>query len=103
MPFSSHLVSHTQFSADHHVATPLFQSDDLTVMLIGFEADQNIPEHPGPAGTFYVVDGQGWMSIDGERQALRPGTVAIAPQGAKRGITAETRMTLLVSRGRLPE
>jgi len=101
MPFYDHLVSHTQFSTDHHVATPLFQSDDLTVMLIGFEPGQSIAEHPGPAGTFYVVDGQGWMSINGEQQAIGRGAVAIVPQGARRSIAAQTRLTLLVSRGRL--
>jgi quercetin dioxygenase-like cupin family protein len=99
MPFFDHLISHTEFSPEHQIATPLFQSDPLTVMLIGFEPGQSIPEHPGPAGAFYVVEGQGWMTIEGERQAVRAGMVAVAPQGAQRGIEARTRLTLLVSRG----
>lgn len=100
MPFFNHLISHTSFSAEQQVATPLFQSDPLTVMLIGFEPGQSVPEHPGPAGAFYVVDGQGWISIDGERQEVWPGMVAIAPEGADRGIEAQTRLTILVSRGK---
>ena len=99
MPFFSHLASHASYSSEHQVATHLFQSDPLTVMIIGFEPGQSVPEHPGPAATFYVVDGQGWISIDGERQEIRPGMVAIAPQGVQRGIEAQTRLTLLVSRG----
>jgi len=100
--FFDHLVSHTRFSSDHQVATPLFQSDPLTVMLIGFEPGQSITEHPGPAGAFYVVDGHGWISINGERREVRAGTVAIVPQGAQRSIQAQTRLTLLVSRGATP-
>jgi quercetin dioxygenase-like cupin family protein len=99
VPFYNHLVSHTQFSPEHHVATPLFQSGPLTVMLIGFEPGQQIAEHPGPAGSFYVVDGEGWISVDGDRQAVRPGMVAVVPGEARRSIEAKTRLTLLVSRG----
>ena len=100
MPFFDHLISHTSFSAEHKVATPLFESDPLTVMLVGFEPGQSIPEHPGPAGAFYVLDGRGWISIEGERQEVRPGMVAIAPEGAGRSIEAKTRMTILASRGK---
>ena len=99
MPFFNHLISHANYSSEQRVATHLFQSDPLTVILIGFEPGQSVPEHPGPAGAFYVVDGEGWISIDGERQEIRAGAVAIAPQGARRGIEAQTRLTLLVSRG----
>ena len=102
MPFFSHLVSHANYSSEQHVATHLFQSDPLTVALVGFEPGQSVPEHPGPAGAFYVIDGQGWMSIDGERQEIQSGMVAIVPQGASRGIEAQTRLTLLVSRGEVP-
>ena len=100
MPFFDHLLSHTNFSAQDKVATPLFESDPLTVMLVGFEPGQSIPEHAGPAGAFYVLDGQGWISIAGERQEVRPGMVAIAPEGAGRSIEAKTRMTILASRGK---
>jgi quercetin dioxygenase-like cupin family protein len=100
VPFFDHLISHTSFSAAHKVATPLFESDPLTVMLVGFEPGQSVPEHAGPAGAFYVLDGRGWISIAGERQVVRPGMVAIAPEGADRSIEAETRMTILASRGR---
>lgn len=102
MPFFNHLISHTDFSTRHHVAKPLFQSEPLTVMLIGFEPGQHIPEHPGPAGAFYVVDGQGWISVDKEHQAVQTGMVVIAPKDARRSIKAKTRMTLLVCRGELP-
>lgn len=98
MPFFNHLTNHAHFSSEHQVVTSLFQSDSLTVMLLGFEPGQSIPEHPGPTGSFYVVDGEGWISIDGERREVQPGMVAIAPQGAKRSIQAKSRLILLVSR-----
>jgi len=100
VPFFSHLFSHTSFSPEHQVATSLYESDALTLMLLGFEPGQCIPEHAGPVGAFYVVEGQGWISIDGERQEVGPGTVAVAPENARRGIEAKTRLALLVSRGK---
>lgn len=70
-------------------------------MLIGFEPEQSIPGHPGPAGAFYVIDGQGWISINGERREVKPGHLVIASQDVRRGIEARTRLTLLVSRGKV--
>lgn len=99
MPFFNHLISHASYSPQDHVATPLFESQSLTVMLIGFEPGQSVPDHPGPAGAFYVIDGQGWISVEGERQEVNSGMLVIAPHGARRSIQAETRLTLLVSRG----
>ncbi len=99
MPFFNHLINHASYSPQDRVATPLFESQSLTVMLIGFEPGQSIPDHPGPAGAFYVIAGQGWISVDEERQEVNTGMVVIAPRGARRSIQAETRLTLLVSRG----
>ena len=99
MPFFDHLTSHANFSPKHQEATPLFQSDQFTVMLIGFEPGQRIPEHPGPAGAFYVVNGEGWISVDGERREVRTGTLVIATRDARRSAEAKSRLTLLVSRG----
>ena len=99
MPFFDHLVSHANFSQKDREAVPLFQSDQLTVMLIGFEPGQSIPEHPGPTGAFYVIDGQGWISVDGERKEVQSGSLVIAPHNAPRSVEAKSRLTLLVSRG----
>jgi quercetin dioxygenase-like cupin family protein len=102
MAFFRHLVSQASFSPQHQIAKPLYQSESFTVMLIGFEPGQSIPEHPGPAGAFYVVEGEGWITIDGNREEVSPGTVAIVPQNVRRSIDAQTRMTILVSRGVVP-
>jgi quercetin dioxygenase-like cupin family protein len=102
MPFFDHLISHVNYSPNHQEATPLFQSDQFTVMLIGFEPGQSVPEHPGPAGAFYVVNGEGWITVDGEQREVRTGTLVIAPRNARRSVEAKSRLTLLVSRGEAP-
>lgn len=76
----------------------LEENDRLKVILAGLEPGQMIPEHPENLGMYYFLEGSGWMIVDGERFAVRQGAIVITPQGAARGMQAETRLAFIAAR-----
>ncbi|MEZ4669701.1 MAG: hypothetical protein R3E39_17490 [Anaerolineae bacterium] len=79
---------------------PLFlaESDQIKFVLAGLEAGQKIPVHPDTLAMYHFLDGSGWMVVDGERIAVGAGTTVVAPDGAARGMEAETRLAFIASR-----
>lgn len=71
---------------------------NLKVILGGLEADQRIPTHPEGLATYCFLEGNGWMTVEDERFAVRAGMVVITPAGARRGVEAESRLAFLASR-----
>jgi len=47
---------------------------------------------------YHFLDGSGWMTVAGERVAVSAGATIVAPQGAPRGIEAETQLAFLAAR-----
>lgn len=86
------------YSAAGPTPTVLAEADRLKVILGGLEPGQRIPVHPEGLASYCFLDGTGWMTVDGERFAVRPGTIVVTPDGAKRGVEAETRLSFLASR-----
>jgi quercetin dioxygenase-like cupin family protein len=76
----------------------LEENNRLKVILAGLEPGQKIPEHPENLGMYYFLEGNGWMIIDGERVAVSQGATVITPQGAVRGMEAETRLAFIAAR-----
>lgn len=70
-------------------------SPTLKVVLVGLEPGQRLPAHPGPAGVYHFLEGSGWMMVADERHAVRAGATVVVPDGARRGIEAETRLAFL--------
>ncbi len=67
-------------------------------LLAGLEAGGRIPLHPERLGLYHVLEGTGFMTVDGERYPLGAGVTVIAPAGSSRGIEAETRLAFLAVR-----
>ncbi len=86
------------FSAEGPRPQVLEENDRVKVVLAGLEPGQKIPEHPENLGVYYFLEGQGWMIVDGERIAVKQGAIVIVPQGAKRGMEAETRLAFIATR-----
>ncbi|MCR4289017.1 MAG: cupin domain-containing protein [Candidatus Scalindua sp.] len=73
----------------------LFASPDAKVPMICLEPGQEIPAHPSGTGVFYILEGKGIMSLDGEEIELSKGKVVFAPEGSERGIRGIERLVAI--------
>lgn len=76
----------------------LFETEELKVVVAGLEAGQRLPLHPAPAAMYHFLEGTGWMIVDDERLAVGPGATVTVPDGARRGLEAETRLAFVAAR-----
>lgn len=77
--------------------TTLVDEDGLRTVLVGLRAGQQIPVHPAPVSTYYVISGTGSMTIAGEEVGLHAGITVIVGDGQPRGVTADTELVFLGS------
>lgn len=86
------------FSADGPQPQVLAENEKLKVIVAGLEPGQKIPPHPEASAMYHFLEGTGWMIVDDERFAVGLGATVVMPDGAKRGIEAETRLAFLAAR-----
>lgn len=86
------------FSADGPQPAILAETETLKVIVAGLEAGQKIPPHPEALAMYHILEGSGWMLVDGERLRVEAGATVITPAGAVRGMEAATRLTFLATR-----
>jgi quercetin dioxygenase-like cupin family protein len=86
------------FSGDGPQPQILVENEKLKVVVAGLEAGQRIPAHPESLAMYHFLDGSGWMTVAGERVAVSAGATVVAPQGAPRGIEADTQLAFLAAR-----
>lgn len=86
------------FSPDGPHPQVLVQTDKLKVIIGSLEAGQVIPLHPEALAVYHFLDGSGWMTVDDQRYPVLSGTIIITPEGAARGVEAETRLVFLAAR-----
>ncbi|MBV6393645.1 MAG: hypothetical protein KPEEDBHJ_02887 [Anaerolineales bacterium] len=87
------------FSADGPKPQFLMDTPQFKALVVGLEAGQQIPIHPGEAAMYHFLEGEGLMTVDEETFAIKPGVTVIAHSGAKRGMNAKTRVVFLGSKG----
>jgi len=78
--------------------TILREGPGYKVLLAGLEAGGRIPPHPERLGVYHVLDGTGFMTVDGARYPVTAGVTVIAPDGSARGLEAESRLAFLAVR-----
>jgi quercetin dioxygenase-like cupin family protein len=83
------------FAEDGPKPQKLLETATFRAVLVGLEPGQRIPPHPAPASAYYILEGTGWMIVDDERLAIRPGAIVVVSDGAVRGVAAETRLAFL--------
>lgn len=83
------------FAADGPQPQKLLETDSFRAVLVGLQAGQKIPPHPAPASAYHFLAGTGWMIVDGERFPVQPGATVVVPDGAARGVEAETQLAFL--------
>ncbi len=78
--------------------TTLNEGPGHKALLAGLEAGGRIPPHPERLGLYHVLEGTGFMTVDGERHPLAAGMTVIAPAGSARCFEAETRLAFIAVR-----
>ncbi len=86
------------FAPDGPQPQTLVENTQVKVVIVGLEAGQKLPPHPQTLAIYHFLQGTGWMIVDDERHPVSAGTIIITPNGAKRGIEAETRLAFLATR-----
>ncbi|HLB48587.1 MAG TPA: cupin domain-containing protein [Anaerolineales bacterium] len=86
------------FSAEGPQPQVLAETGKFRVVLVGLEPGQKLPPHPASQGVYHFLEGTGAMIVDGERVPVAPGVIVVVPDGAKRGVEAETRLAFLAAR-----
>ncbi|MBZ0300519.1 MAG: hypothetical protein K8J31_12290 [Anaerolineae bacterium] len=76
----------------------LAENEKLKVIVGSLDVGQKIPPHPEALAVYHFLEGAGWMTIDDERYPVSSGATVITPEGAKRGVEAETRLVFLAAR-----
>jgi quercetin dioxygenase-like cupin family protein len=77
----------------------LIDAPNFKALVVGLEAGQQIPPHPGGAAMYHFLEGEGLMTVGEETFAIKAGATIVAPAGAKRGMNAKTRVVFLASKG----
>ena len=95
-------VPNWQAQADYRngavTSQTIVENGDFKALLAWLDAGARIPVHPEGLGVYYFMEGSGWITVDGERFPVKPGSIVIAPAGASRGVEAETRLAFLATR-----
>ena len=76
----------------------LMADEKVKVILAGLEPGQVIPEHAEAQAMYHFLEGTGWMIVDDERYPVSAGASVVMPEGAVRGMEAETRLAFLAVR-----
>jgi quercetin dioxygenase-like cupin family protein len=86
------------FSKDGPKPQVLEENSLFKVILAGLEAGQSIPEHPELGAVYTILQGTGWMTVDGERFPIAAGAIISMANGAARGMEAVTPLVFLAVR-----
>ncbi len=76
----------------------LMADEKVKALLAGLEPGAKIPEHPEGQSLYHFLGGTGWMTVDGERLSVKAGSTLVMPEGAVRGLEAETRLAFIAVR-----
>lgn len=87
------------FATDGPKPQFLIDTPDFKALVVGLEAGQQIPVHPGEAAMYHFLEGAGLMTVGDDTFAIAPGVTVIAPSGAPRGMNARTRVVFLGAKG----
>jgi quercetin dioxygenase-like cupin family protein len=88
-----------KFSAQGHSPYLFHDSETFKSLVVGFEPGQSTPLHPAGPATYYVVEGEGWITEDETRHAVQTGSVVVVGADVPRRIEARTRLIVLAARG----
>jgi quercetin dioxygenase-like cupin family protein len=101
--FSENYVADTKskasFASDGPKPQFLTDTPEFKALVVGLEAGQQIPLHPGEAAMYHFLEGSGLMTVGEETFAIAPGVTILVPSGTVRGMNAKTRVIFLGAKG----
>lgn len=86
------------FSKDGPQPQIVEENELFKVILAGLEAGQSIPVHPEQGAVYTILQGSGWMTVDGDRFPVTEGTIIGMDNGAARGLEAVTPLAFIAVR-----
>jgi quercetin dioxygenase-like cupin family protein len=86
------------FSAPGPQPQVLHEDDKVKVVVVGLEAGSQIPAHSSSAGVYHFLEGAGQMAVGDEVFAVQAGATLVIPDGATRGLRAQTRLAFIAVR-----
>jgi len=87
------------FASDSPKPQFLIDTPQFKALVVGLEAGQQLPVHPGEAAMYHFLEGEGLMTVGEETFDIKPGVTVVAASGVKRGMNAKTRVVFLGSKG----
>lgn len=79
------------------VSKTLLDKKSGTLTLFSFDAGQGLSEHTSPYdATVQILDGQGVLTINGERVLAKTGSLVIMPANIPHDVQAEQRFKMLL-------
>ena len=87
------------FATDGPKPQFLIDTPKFKTLVVGLEAGQQIPLHPGEAAMYHFLEGTGLMTVGKETFAIKPGVTIIVPAGVERGVNAQTQVIFLGAKG----
>lgn len=75
----------------------LYSSDRFRVVFLCLEAGQEVPHHASGDASFYVVGGQGIITLGQEEHPVAAGDLIVCPGGLSHSVKGVEKLALLVS------
>lgn len=91
-----------EFDAKRRVRKRLIMADHIESELVCYEPGQGTVEHHhvGQDEIFYVVEGNGTITVDGEARPVSAGSLIFAPAESKHSVeTGDNRMVMMFFKG----
>jgi len=90
------LTKLTEFSKTQRVKKDIHKTKWFNIVLVCLETGQEIPSRSEPYDVcFYVIDGNGIITVGNEKFNVVRGNMIFAPTNAARGIKSKERLTIL--------
>lgn len=90
------LLNTAEFSATGPVKKDLMKTAGSNIVIVGFEAGQEIPPHPEPyAVVFVILQGEGTITAGSVEHRVQPLHLVSVKKDEDRGIRCTRKMILL--------
>jgi quercetin dioxygenase-like cupin family protein len=76
----------------------LIEASNFKALVVGLNAGQQIPPHPGDSAMYHFLEGEGLMTVGDETFDIKPGATVVVAAGVKRGMNAKTRVIFLAAK-----
>ncbi|MEK9645933.1 MAG: cupin domain-containing protein [Alphaproteobacteria bacterium] len=92
------LADMIEFNEKRRVKRRVLASDRMISDLLCYEPGQGTPEHHhiGEDEVFYVVEGRGSITVDGDRIPVEDKSIVFSPEGSKHSISADEGSRLVI-------